>query len=88
MPYVRFIKRGRKFKVYMAERGKTEIHDVDDIYIDVGHGVGFTTRGSGTFITDVPCRVVEIETLPGIKEKVLACTRKSIEELREIIKYL
>jgi len=87
MPLIRVKKRGRKFLVTVIEKGTLTTHEVDDIYVDTGYGVAFSKYGGGQLTTDLPCRVVDVELLPGIREKVLACTRKSVEELRKIIKY-
>ena len=57
----------------------------------VDSGVGIRVGGKemtrGWVVTPESCRIVEVETLPGIKEKVLACTKKTVRELRELVKF-
>mgnify|MGYP000014567233 CR=1 FL=1 len=82
-------KGAEKYHVTVIEKGRTETFIVDDIVVDSGVDIRIggkeTTRG--WVVTPESCRIVEIETLPGIKEKILACTKKTIRELRELVKY-
>jgi len=89
---VRWVKpRGaKKFKVTITEKGRIEHHVVDGIIIDSGFEIKVSgVEGSRGWVTTyTPCRIVEVESLPGIKEKILACTKKSLREIKESIKFM
>jgi len=82
-------KGAKKYHVTLTRGGKIEHYAVDDIVVDTGSEirVGGEEESRGWIITDVPCRIVKLEILGKIEE-VLACTRKSISELREKVKYI
>jgi len=91
MPLIRWIK-PKGAEVYHAtliEKGRVETHVVDDIVVDsaVDVRVAGKETARGWIATPNPCKIIEVEVLPGVKERVLACTKKTISELKELLKF-
>jgi len=87
MPELLIVKRENgKWKVVEIHKGEVKEHTVDDIYLEKGHYV-VLSPDRGRIITEKPCRVEEVEILPHVKRKVFMCTDKSVEEIKDALKY-
>ena len=83
---IRFRRKGKKLKVAVVEKGVIRGFRVDDIVIDVPSLFIGSSNGGSITISRGKCKVIEVETLPRIKEKVLVCSDKELTEqyLKEI----
>ena len=87
MPYIRFIKTDKKYRVYVTGKGgERRVYLVDDLVFDEAYEMTLGRTGGSLIVPDIiECKVVEV-ALRGIKEKVFVCGRKTINELRRIIR--
>ena len=84
--FVKFRRKKNKFRVSIVKKGVLKGFTVDNIVVDVPALYTGSPSGGSLVISRGDCKVVEVETLPQIKEKVLVCSDKELTEqyLKEI----